>query len=115
MTIFQSLGVMAVLFVLYAVLLVGCEKNIIYHPSKFPDGYWNPQSMGLNVQDVNFQSEDGIKLHGWFVASPNARATLLWFHGNAGNLSHRLDNIQRLLPLNINIFIFESKYIFPSC
>ncbi|MBT5472205.1 MAG: alpha/beta hydrolase [Nitrospina sp.] len=109
MTIFQSLGVMAVLFVLYAVLLVGCEKNIIYHPSKFPDGYWNPQSMGLNVQDVNFQSEDGIKLHGWFVASPNARATLLWFHGNAGNLSHRLDNIQRLLPLNINIFIFDYR------
>ncbi len=109
MTIFQSLGVMAVLFVLYAVLLVGCEKKIIYHPSKFPEGYWNPSSMGLNVQDVSFQSEDGIKLHGWFVASPNARATLLWFHGNAGNLSHRLDNIQRLLPLNINIFIFDYR------
>lgn len=38
-----------------------------------------------------------------------ARATLLWFHGNAGNLSHRLDNIQRLLPLNLNIFIFDYR------
>lgn len=109
MTIVQSLGVMAVLFVLYAVLLVGCEKRIIFHPSKFPEGYWDPGSMGVKVQDIYFQSEDGVKLHGWFVASPNARATLLWFHGNAGNLSHRLDNIQRLLPLNLNIFIFDYR------
>ena len=36
-------------------------------------------------------------------------ATLLWFHGNAGNLSHRLDNIQRLAPLNLNIFIFDYR------
>ncbi|MZG53360.1 MAG: alpha/beta hydrolase [Nitrospinae bacterium] len=109
MTIFHSLGVMAVLMVLYAVLLVSCEKKIIFHPSKFPEGYWDPASMGLEVQDINFQSKDGKKLHGWFVGSPQARATLLWFHGNAGNLSHRLDNIQRLLPLNLNIFIFDYR------
>ncbi|MEK9629355.1 MAG: alpha/beta hydrolase, partial [Nitrospinota bacterium] len=109
MTFFQSIGVMAVLFVLYAVLLVGCEKKIIFHPAKYPEGYWNPASMGLMVQDIFFQSADGTKLHGWFVPSPQARATLLWFHGNAGNLSHRLDNIQRLRPLNINIFIFDYR------
>jgi fermentation-respiration switch protein FrsA (DUF1100 family) len=34
---------------------------------------------------------------------------LLWFHGNAGNLSHCLDNIQRLFPLNLNIFIFDYR------
>ena len=109
MTIFQSLGIVAVLFILYAVLLVGCEKKIIFHPAKYPEGYWDPASLGLQVRDVYFQSDDGVKLHGWFVASPNARATLLWFHGNAGNLSHRLDNIQRLLPLNLNIFIFDYR------
>ncbi len=36
MTIFQSIGVIAVLILLYAVLLVGCEKKIIFHPAKFP-------------------------------------------------------------------------------
>ena len=109
MTIFQSIGVMVVLFLLYAVLLVGCEKKIIFHPAKFPEGYWDPASLGLKAQDVLFQSEDGINLHGWYVPTPGARATLLWFHGNAGNLSHRLDNIQRLLPLNLNIFIFDYR------
>jgi uncharacterized protein len=109
MTIFQSIGVMAVLILLYAVFLVGCEKKIIFHPAKFPEGYWDPASLGLKAQDVLFQSEDGINLHGWYVPTPGARATLLWFHGNAGNLSHRLDNIQRLLPLNLNIFIFDYR------
>ena len=109
MTIVQSIGVMAALFVLYGLLLVGCEKKIIFHPSKFPDGYWDPASSGIAVQDIYFQSGDGVKLHGWFVPAPNAKATLLWFHGNAGNLSHRLDNIQRLLPLNLNIFIFDYR------
>jgi uncharacterized protein len=109
MTIFQFLGVMAVLILLYAVFLVGCEKKIIFHPAKFPEGYWDPVSLGLKAQDISFQSEDGINLHGWYVPTPGARATLLWFHGNAGNLSHRLDNIQRLLPLNLNIFIFDYR------
>ena len=109
MTIFQSIGVMAVLMLLYAVLLVGFEKKIIFHPAKFPEGYWNPVSLGLKAQDISFQSVDGVNLHGWFVPTPGARATLLWFHGNAGNLSHRLDNIQRLLPLNLNIFIFDYR------
>ncbi|MBC8282786.1 MAG: alpha/beta hydrolase [Nitrospinae bacterium] len=108
LTIFQSLGIVAVLFILYEVLLVGCEK-FFFPPAKYPEGYWDPASLGLQVRDVYFQSDDGVKLHGWFVASPNARATLLWFHGNAGNLSHRLDNIQRLLPLNLNIFIFDYR------
>ena len=39
MTIFQSIGVMALLVLLYAVLLVGCEKKIIFHPAKYPEGY----------------------------------------------------------------------------
>ena len=109
MTIFQSIGVMTVLILLYALLLVGCEKKIIFHPTKFPEGYWNPVSLGLKAQDISFQSVDGVNLHGWFVPTPGARATLLWFHGNAGNLSHRLDNIKRLLPLNLNIFIFDYR------
>ena len=109
MTIFHVLGVTTVLVVLYAFLLVGCEKKIIFHPSKFPEGYWDPASMGLKVKDIDFQSKDGNKLHGWFVASPQAMASLLWFHGNAGNLSHRLDNIQRFLSLNLNIFIFDYR------
>ena len=89
--------------------LVIVEKKIVYHPIKYPDGLWNPEKYGLNVEDIYFDSSDGVKLHAWFVPAKKPVATLLWYHGNAGNLSHRLENILELVPLNLNIFIFDYR------
>lgn len=105
----QSVGLLIFGLVVYVVFLLLFENKIIFHPSRYPEGFWNPVSVGVPAQDIYFTSEDGLKLHGWFIPAPNAVATLLWFHGNAGNLSHRLDNIQRLAPLNLNIFIFDYR------
>jgi uncharacterized protein len=102
----QSAGLLVFALVAYVVFLLLFENKIIFHPSRYPEGYWNPVSVGVPAQDIYFTSEDGVKLHGWFIPAPNATATLLWFHGNAGNLSHRLDNIQRLAPLGLNILYF---------
>lgn len=109
MTWTQSAGLLVFFIVAYAAFLLLFENKIIFHPSTYPEGYWNPTSLGVPAQDVYFESEDGVKLHAWFIPAPNAVATLLWFHGNAGNLSHRLDNIQRLKRLNLNIFIFDYR------
>jgi hypothetical protein len=109
MTWTQSAGLLVFFILVYVVFLLLFENKIIFHPSRYPEGYWNPASTGVPAQDVYFMAEDGVKLHGWFIPAPNAVATWLWFHGNAGNLSHRLDNIQRLKPLNLNIFIFDYR------
>ena len=109
MTWVQSIGLLIFAVVGYVVFLLLFENKIIFHPSRYPEGFWEPVSVGVPAQDIYFDSEDGVKLHGWFIPAPNAVATLLWFHGNAGNLSHRLDNIQRLAPLNLNIFIFDYR------
>ena len=109
MTWIQSDGLLVLFILAYAAFLLLFENKIIFHPSPYPDGYWNPTTLGVPAQDIYFNSEDGVKLHAWFIPAPNADATLLWFHGNAGNLSHRLDNIQRLKRLNLNIFIFDYR------
>ena len=95
--------------VLFTVLLVGCENNLIYHPAKYPEGLWDTSNMPLPVQDVWFEAEDGVKLHGWYVPSEEAIATLLFFHGNAGNITHRLENIFLLHHLKLNVFIFDYR------
>ncbi len=105
----QPAGLLVFFVLTYAAFLLLFENKIIFHPSRYPEGFWNPASVGVPAQDIYFKAEDGIKLHGWFIPNPNAVATLLWFHGNAGNISHRLDNIQRLKPLNLNIFIFDYR------
>ena len=109
MTWIQSAGFLVAAIVVYIVFLLLFENKIIFHPSRYPEGYWDPASVGVPAQDIYFTSEDGVKLHGWFIPAPKAVATVLWFHGNAGNISHRLDNIQRLAPLNLNIFIFDYR------
>ena len=93
----------------YAVFLIGYERKIVYYPHKFPSGNWEVKSSGIRVEDIDFKSQDGVSLHGWYIPTEGAQATLLWFHGNAGNITHRLENIQLLKPLKLNIFIFDYR------
>ena len=83
------------------------ERRLIYHPEKVLDS--DPSILGLAYEDVLFTASDGVRLHGWYV--PGSRdVTFLWFHGNAGNISHRLGNIKEMHDeLAVNIFIFDYR------
>ena len=69
----------------------------------------SPGDRGLAFEDVFFTASDGVKLHGWFVPGRN-EMTLVWFHGNAGNVSHRVGNLADMNRyLGVNIFIFDYR------
>jgi fermentation-respiration switch protein FrsA (DUF1100 family) len=108
-TLLRTLAGRVAVLMLFTVLLPGCENLIIYHPDKYPKGLWDTSQMPLPIQDVWFTAEDGVKLHGWYVPAEDAVATLLFFHGNAGNITHRLENIFFLHHLKINVFIFDYR------
>jgi fermentation-respiration switch protein FrsA (DUF1100 family) len=55
----------------------------------------SPADVGLRYEDVWFPAADNVRLHGWWVPGERA-ATVLWFHGNAGNISHRLEHLKLL-------------------
>ena len=83
------------------------ERRLIYFPEKHLTA--DPSQLGLAYEDVFFTASDGVRLHGWYV--PGSRdVTLLWFHGNAGNISHRLGNLKEMHDeLAVNIFIFDYR------
>ena len=85
------------------------EKGIVFFPERYLEA--TPKDYRLDdYDDVFFPAEDGTRLHGWFVNAPDERAVLLWFHGNAGNISHRLHNLKKLHDaLQIPIFIFDYR------
>jgi fermentation-respiration switch protein FrsA (DUF1100 family) len=59
---------------------------------------------------VFFTTRDGVGLNGWFIPHRDAHTALIWFHGNAGNISHRLENIKLLHDkVKIHIFIFDYR------
>jgi uncharacterized protein len=83
------------------------EKGIVFFPDPYLIG--TPADFGLTYEEVWFASEDGVKLHGWWVPKPGA-PVWLWFHGNAGNISHRLENIKLLVDeVGVQVFIFDYR------
>ncbi len=89
-------------------MFLGLEKYVIYIPERVME--MTPAREGIAYEDVWFPAGDGVRLHGWLVPAPGARLTLLWFHGNAGNISHRVDNLKYLHHLlHLNVFIFDYR------
>lgn len=81
------------------------QSNLVYFPSKNMDV--NPKTIGLEYEPVTFRSSNETKLFGWFIPKKDANITLLYLHGNGGNISNRLNSIEIFNSLNMNIFIFD--------
>ena len=67
-----------------------------------------PTDVGMDFQDVSISTTDGVMLHGWFIAGRSSRV-LLFFHGNAGNISHRLDSIAQFQELGLSVLIIDYR------
>ncbi|MDX2506768.1 MAG: alpha/beta hydrolase [Gammaproteobacteria bacterium] len=68
-----------------------------------------PADWGLHYEDVLFRTSDDIQLHGWYIPHPDAKLTVLFFHGNAGNISHRGDSVKIFHRLGLNVFISDYR------
>jgi fermentation-respiration switch protein FrsA (DUF1100 family) len=77
-------------------MLLFLENWLLFHPTPASRD-WAPPPSGLAVEDVELTSSDGTALHGWW-AKPSRwhpdHGALLYFHGNAGNLSYRGDLVK---------------------
>ncbi|MHC4073959.1 MAG: alpha/beta hydrolase [Planctomycetota bacterium] len=67
-----------------------------------------PTNVGMDYQDVSIETTDGVTLHGWFIAGRSSQV-LLFFHGNAGNISHRLDSIRQFQVLGLSVLIIDYR------
>ncbi len=69
-----------------------------------------PADIGLCYEDLRLQTSDGLSLHAWFLHSPKpTRLTLLFFHGNAGNISHRLSKCCTFLDLGLDVLLVDYR------
>lgn len=83
------------------------EKRTLFYPTRSTDIY--PDRLGLNFEEVFFYSSDKVKLYGWFIPSKKARYTILFCHGNAGNISHRVEKVKFFNQLGCNVFVFDYR------
>ncbi|MFB3077132.1 MAG: alpha/beta hydrolase, partial [Lysobacterales bacterium] len=69
----------------------------------------SPGDIGLEYEDVYLTTLDDERLHGWYVPATISRGVIVFFHGNAGNISHRLDSIGIFHQLGLDTLIIDYR------
>lgn len=105
-------GIYLILLIFALVVSFSCfyqhiENFFVFYPQTSFDSV--PADWRLTCEDVYFDTEDKERLHGWFFPLKDETPVILFCHGNAGNISHRLDNVKFLLDQNIRVFIFDYR------
>jgi len=77
----------------------------------FPDQvfYEKPSDYGLTAEDVIFETADGVKLHGWFLPAHPQKGAMVFFHGNAGNISGRVYKAQGWVERGFSVFLVDYR------
>lgn len=110
MQILNGMLFICAVVVVFALLVRWFEKQIVFHPSRYPEGYWQPKNFGLRPQDIYFKVGGNLQLHGWFLPHPHANGQILMCHGNAGNVSDRLELLSMLHQrVAAHVFIFDYR------
>ena len=94
-------------FLLYVRYL---EMKTVFAPSRSITA--TPDSVGLAFEDIDIKSSDGVRINGWFfpaVRGGGSLGTILFCHGNAGNISDRLEKISLFHEMGLNVFIFDYR------
>ncbi|UCC95720.1 MAG: alpha/beta hydrolase [Candidatus Omnitrophota bacterium] len=83
------------------------ERRGIYYPMR--EVGLDPSSLNLSFEDVFLETQDHIKIHGWFIPAQEAYHTVLFCHGNAGNIGHRIDKIAIFNQLGVDLFMIDYR------
>jgi len=97
------IGVFAILS-LYTYLNQG---SIVFQPSRRI--FATPDEFDLVYDDVRIHVSDGDKIHAWYFPDSDDSTTVLFCHGNAGNMSSRLETVQMLTEMGANVLLFDYR------
>lgn len=100
-------GILSCVYVAIVILVYLLQSRLIYFPSRSIDV--TPQQVNLSYEDVWLQTQDGDRIHGWYVPKNKARLTVLMLHGNGGNISHRLQTLTMLNTIGVNTLIIDYR------
>jgi len=102
---------MILYLIAFIILFIGfiryLEHISVFYPERVLSA--TPQHLGIPFEDVTFLTQDHVKVHGWLIKSPNAKSTIIFFHGNAGNIGDRLGKIDLFYRMGINVFIIDYR------
>jgi fermentation-respiration switch protein FrsA (DUF1100 family) len=93
-------------FIAFILFVRHLEQKTLFIPAKTIT--YTPQLKKLAYEDVYFPSGP-YKINGWFIPANPKSATILYCHGNAGNIGDRLDKMEMFHNIGLNVFIFDYR------
>lgn len=99
-------GVIGLLVAMLVYLYLNQER-IIFLPQA--DFVVTPEQLGLEYEEMTLKIDDEATVHGWYFPADPEGPTVLFCHGNAGNISHRLETARYLVSLGANILLFDYR------
>ena len=109
-TLVSILTIAISVYLVLALMLYLFQGRMVFL-SNFPDRALgaSPSEISLNYEDVSLTTSDNERLHGWYIPAVDSRGVLLFFHGNAGNISHRLDSLRIFHELGLDTLIIDYR------
>lgn len=98
---------LAVAYLALVLLVYFIQPRLVYFPDRQLSN--TPEAVGLDYTAVSIAASDGLTLHGWWMSVPDAKGTVLFFHGNAGNISHRINYLTMFRRLGYNTLLFDYR------
>ncbi|MCP4050966.1 MAG: alpha/beta hydrolase [bacterium] len=83
------------------------QSKLIYFPKR--DILQTPQTLGLSYENIDIKTSDNTIINAWFIPADKSDLTILYCHGNAGNISYHLDKIPLFNQLDITTLIFDYR------
>jgi len=102
--LFLALGYAALVGVVYL-----AQDSLVYFPNMGRAHVATPAVHGLAYEDVFLKTSDGETLHAWWLPVTDARGTVLLFHGNAGNISHRMEYARMFRTLGYHTLLVDYR------
>ena len=102
-------ALLALAYTLIALLMWLFQERLLYLPDMARAHVATPSELGLDWQAVALTTADDITLDAWWLPAEDARAALLFLHGNAGNISHRLTSLEQFNRLGLSVLILDYR------
>ncbi len=104
----RLVAVLALSYLLIVLLMWLFQERLLYLPADREHAA-TPADIGLEWREVELTTGDGLVLNAWWVPAENPRGSLLFLHGNAGNISHRLDSVKQFNGLGLSVLILDYR------
>jgi fermentation-respiration switch protein FrsA (DUF1100 family) len=101
------IGLPVFLAVAYGLLRLAAN-NAVFYPFRYPDGLWHLQR-DVGAAEIWLTTRDNVRINGWWIVAPQSRMATVFFHGNGGNLTHRVEHMRAIVAAGSSLLMVDYR------